>query len=240
MGRTQRRKELELERIREAISILVSVAGFIAFIGGIVLLIWVLCSPDEGIAEEMPPRDIYIYRRARTDEGLMNIESEQMLEEVPEVEAEPDTVIEIEETAFIYNERIPLSAELQKVTYEAAVNFGVEHSILLAVMYRESGFNQYDNNGKCYGLMQINRCNFAWLEECLSSYGVSDIKGDPVDNILAGAYLLGLLLDKYDDVHKALMSYNCGEAGAKRLWEKGYYSSSYSRSVVDLAEDFSR
>ena len=40
------------------------------------------------------------------------------------------------------------------------------------------------------------------------------------------------LLEKYSDTHKALMAYNCGETGAKRLWNQGYLTSTYSRKVV--------
>lgn len=65
---------------------------------------------------------------------------------------------------------------------------------------------------------------------------MSDIQNDAEDNIIAGAYMLGQYLSKYGDENLALMCYNCGEAGAKRLWAKGIYSTKYSRSILEYAE----
>lgn len=44
--------------------------------------------------------------------------------------------------------------------------------------------------------------------------------------------MLSELISKYDSVTLALMAYNNGEAGAKRLWDDGIYSTSYTRNVL--------
>lgn len=67
--------------------------------------------------------------------------------------------------------------------------------------------------------------------------GVDDIADDPADNIYAGTYIISGFVHKYDDYNLALMAYNCGETGASCLWKQGYYSSKYSRSIINYMED---
>ncbi len=134
---------------------------------------------------------------------------------------------------------IPLSYDLQLFARDAADTFGVPYKLLLAVMFKESSYqtDAVNASGTCWGLMQVNQINFEWVQKELAQYGVTDIQNDPEDNIMAGAFLLGNLLEKYGDENKALMCYNCGESGAKNQWEQGWYSSPYSRSVIQYAEE---
>lgn len=138
----------------------------------------------------------------------------------------------------ILSDDIPLSYELQLDTREASTTFDVPYELLLAMMFRESSFQTDAHNDICWGLMQVHQMNFEWLETELAEYGVTDVKNDPRDNIWAGAYIIGGYLDKYGDVHKALMAYNCGEYGASRLWEQGYETSQYSRNVVETMGEY--
>lgn len=84
-----------------------------------------------------------------------------------------------------------------------------------------------------YGLMQINICHKDFLRKKLQ---VTDLL-DERQNIKAGVYMLSDLVNRYEDRDRALMAYNCGEAGAKRLWEKGVYSTAYSRKVIETAAE---
>ena len=76
--------------------------------------------------------------------------------------------------------------------------------------------------------MQINKINFDYFKE----------KGiDPMTyegNIEAGILFLSQKLEKYGDIEKAVMAYNCGDAGAQRLWEKGTTSTYHSATVMKL------
>lgn len=45
------------------------------------------------------------------------------------------------------------------------------------------------------------------------------------------------LTEKYEDPHQVLMAYNCGEAGAKKLWKQGKTTSEYSREIMIRAEE---
>ena len=137
----------------------------------------------------------------------------------------------------VLTDDISLTYELQMIAREASETFNIPYKLLLAVMFRESSYNPEASNGICYGLMQIHKINFDWLQEELEWCGVTDIKNNPKDNIYAGAYLLGSLIGKYGDYHKALMAYNCGEYRAKELWNEGYTSSSYSRNVLTTMDE---
>ena len=158
-----------------------------------------------------------------------------------EVETEPvivpdyDSIVEeIAEPTGTYITGIPLSEELQSVMQDACAEYEVPYSLALAVCETESSFRTDAKNGDCIGLMQINAINFEWLRED----GIEPTDHD--GNIVAGVKMLGQLLDKYADAHKALMAYNCGEAGAARLWARGQYKSKYSQKVVEKSDEWQK
>lgn len=130
---------------------------------------------------------------------------------------------------------IPLSKELQLYTYTKCEDLGIGnyYELVLAMMWQESDFKPDTiSKTKDYGLMQINICNHEWLSEEL---GITDFL-DPYQSIDAGTHIIASLLLKYQDPHKALMAYNYGEAGARSHWNRGIYTSSYSREVAGKQE----
>lgn len=130
---------------------------------------------------------------------------------------------------------IPLSKDLQLYTYNKCVEYGIpEHyELVLAMMWQESNYTtNLVSSTDDYGIMQINSCNHTWLVDLLGPTNFLDAH----DNINAGVYIISKLLIKYDDVHKALMSYNMGEHGASLNWQAGNYTGSYSRGVVAKRE----
>lgn len=127
---------------------------------------------------------------------------------------------------------IPLSADMQMQLHAACERHGVPLSLALAIIQKESTFNPKAKNQKCFGLFQIHQINYTWLRA--SGIEPTAYTG----NIDAGVMMIGGLLVKYGDVHKALMAYNCGEGGAKKLWKRGTYTTSYSRSVVKYAQQW--
>ena len=78
--------------------------------------------------------------------------------------------------------------------------------------------------------MQINSVNHEWLLE----------KGlDPMThagNIEAGIYIISQYLQSYGEPELALMAYNCGPSGARKLWDAGTYQTDYSRKVMTAFE----
>ena len=146
---------------------------------------------------------------------------------------EPETVPQ--ETGgqkFLHSDDIPLSYELQEVMQQACEDYGVPYALALAIAECESSFDLDADNGTCWGLMQIHPINYDRLR------GLGIEPTDYEGNIVAGVLLIGELLDKYGDQHKALMAYNCGEGGAAKLWQQGYYSSQYSRHVLNVSESW--
>lgn len=143
-----------------------------------------------------------------------------------------DTEVRAAEPAY-YD--IPLSKELQLYTYTRCVDYGIadHYELVLAMMWQESNFTP-DTISKTndYGIMQINVCNHEWLMDVIGTTNFLDVS----QNIDAGTYIISKLLIKYEDEHKALMSYNMGERGASLNWEAGIYTSNYSRGVVAKRE----
>ena len=187
----------------------------------VVLLIFhSMAVSDESSA--LPPDSVTVTLPSPTQESTKK--TDETTDEV-----EPVTVVK-ETPEFLHIEDIPLTNELQEVMQTACKNYNVPYALVLAVAEAESCFDLDADNGLCWGIMQINPCNYDRLRE--NGIEPTEYEG----NIVAGVFLLGELLEKYGDTHKALMAYNCGETGAARLWKQGYSTSSYSRNVTLLSE----
>lgn len=130
---------------------------------------------------------------------------------------------------------VPLSESLQEFIATLCEEENVPESLVYSMIETESQFDpDVISDTEDYGLMQINSCNHEWLAEL---YEVEDFL-DPYDNVFCGIKIVGSYLSKYGDYNQALMCYNMGESGAKALWEKGIYSSSYSREIVSGMSDY--
>ncbi len=124
---------------------------------------------------------------------------------------------------------ILLDTELQLYTQDIAHSYGISYPLALAVMEQESSFRTNVVSCGNYGLFQINTIN---LKHLSSTIGVTDLT-DPQQNIKGGCFLLKELFDKYGTESKVLMAYNCGEAGAKRCWNKNVFETDFSKSVLN-------
>lgn len=155
-----------------------------------------------------------------------------------QLRARPVVVMELEEPAeperTYYD--VPLTEDLQDIIIDTASRRGVDPVLVLAVIEKESGYNPdaSGDNGKSQGLMQIWRSAH---EKRMKKLGVANLY-DSRDNVLVGIDILAEKLEKYEDTEKALVAYNAGDAGAKRhYFTKGIYSNSYSRAVLQIAEE---
>lgn len=137
------------------------------------------------------------------------------------------TTVEKEQRLVINFVNVPLEQNLQNYIFELCSIYKVSPTLVFAVIEQESSYNPnaLNRSEDCFGLMQIHECNF-------TTYNL-DEPYNAFENVRVGITILSELLNKYEDVNKALMAYNCGEYGAKRLWNKGITSNSYSRSVLD-------
>lgn len=142
-----------------------------------------------------------------------------------------------EANGFVAMRTVPMDINLQKHVYDVANEYGLDWTLLMAVIQKESRFDPYVVSATSdYGLMQINHINHGWLSV---ETGVNDFL-DPYQNVRAGAYMLKQLFDKYQDPHMALMAYNVGEGGASWCWEQGVYTSQYSREVINIQRELKR
>jgi soluble lytic murein transglycosylase-like protein len=168
---------------------------------------------------------------------------EIVIEEItPVIEAaeEITPVLELEEAAAEPDFEpydIPLSEDLQRYTYDLCAERGLEFETVLGLMAVESDYRpNLISATNDYGIMQINACNQNWL---ITELGVTDFL-DARQNINAGTFMLMNISKKYSDTHRKLMVYNFGEAGAKKVWNKGVFSSEYSRKVTAKAGELER
>ena len=171
------------------------------------------CEPRDVIRDAPPEEPILTLAEEEPEEAVQPVVCQLRVEvKAPEVDKYRD---------------IPLDHELQDAALAACEEYGVLPDVLYAVMEVESGYQLDAQNGECYGLMQIHSINLPWLQEQI---GTTDLS-DPVQNIRAGAYILGGYLKRYS-LTDSLMAYNLGEGGAKAQWEQGIHETAYTRKVL--------
>ena len=150
--------------------------------------------------------------------------------EVPSYEE--DKLPELAEVKF-YD--VPLSHSLQRYIYEICADENVPVSLVIAMIEHESSFNPEEvSSTDDYGLMQINTVNHLSLEE---QYKTADLM-NPYQNVFCGIKMIGSYISSYGDYNRALMAYNMGEYGAEKAWENGIESTSYSKSILALMEQY--
>lgn len=132
---------------------------------------------------------------------------------------------------------INLDENIQEFIYLLCDGYNIDYSFVLALIDQESSFtiNAVSNTGD-YGLFQINEINH---EELKRTLGIEDIS-DPYENSRAGMFILRKLFEKYEEPSKVLMAYNMGETGAKILWDKEVFSTTYTDKVLKLQKKYEK
>ena len=124
-----------------------------------------------------------------------------------------------------------LAYDLQETMQDCCERYGVPYALALAIAEVETHFDpDAVSPTNDYGLMQINKCNHEWLQ----SLGMDPLTH--TGNIEAGLYMIGNYLNKYGDTEMALMAYNNGPSGARKLWDAGTYQTDYTRKVMTALE----
>jgi hypothetical protein len=101
------------------------------------------------------------------------------------------------------------SGQYDPLIMKAANLFGVDSSLVRAVIAVESAFNRYARSHKgARGLMQL-------IPATERRYGVVNVY-DPWQNIRAGTAHLRDLIDEFKDLHLALAAYNAGATPVRR------------------------
>ena len=130
----------------------------------------------------------------------------------------------------------PLPRDLQDHITLLCEEHHIDPVIIVAMIEKESTYNAraVGDGGNSLGLMQIQP---RWHKERMKRLECTNLK-DAYQNVTVGIDFMAELLEKYEDVEKALMAYNAGESGARRnWWNRGIYSNKYSRAVLEIAEE---
>ena len=155
----------------------------------------------------------------------------EVVEPTPSVETtrettEATTSERVEDIRVYYD--CPLSHDLQDYIRTLCGNYGVPMSLIIAMIDVETSFRPNAiSRTNDYGLMQINIINH---EEFRQEYDITDFL-DPYQNVFCGITMIAEYYNRYCDVNRALMAYNLGVTGAKRLWDKSIFRTSYTDEI---------
>jgi hypothetical protein len=150
-------------------------------------------------------------------------------EEIKEVNMTPidpvrqESATEGKEDSFIGYD-VPLSADLQKYTKDLCEKYGISYELIVATIKVESNFDHMlVSPTNDYGLMQINRSNFAWIKDDLKKeFGITWDWKNQYHNVLAGVWYYHKQNDDLvkmgysnENVSIAVLSYNMGTLHAR-------------------------
>lgn len=117
---------------------------------------------------------------------------------------------ELPEPPGWYIEDIPLSYQEQEHLWNACQEFGVDYSLMLALIEQETNFrNVTGDGGDSIGYCQIQP---RWWSGLMEEIGADDL-ADPQDNFRTGCAIVAHLLERYGTTEDALSAYNSGSPG---------------------------
>lgn len=126
--------------------------------------------------------------------------------------------------------------KMQCYTYILCKQYGVDYSIVVALIERESSyvFDKVGDDGNSVGYMQIYESAHTDRMERLNCTNLKN----PYQNVYVGIDYLAELIEKYGTVQDALAAYNYGERGARtHLWNNGIYVYSYNEGIMKRARE---
>lgn len=124
---------------------------------------------------------------------------------------------------------IPLSAENQRLLWQACEETGVTYELALAVIWKETNFrNIKGDGGDSYGYMQVQK---RWHSDRMKRLGVTDLM-NPYGNFLVGCDYLAELASKDRGIEWVLHAYNGGPSYANKLAKTGKVSQ-YAKNVLN-------
>lgn len=142
----------------------------------------------------------------------------------PATETAPAGLDPMVEDTYLRDD-VPLSYELQAALYGACLEFEVEYPLALAMLERETQFeNTKGDGGNAYGYFQVWPY---WHKDRMAELGVTDLM-EPEGNFRVAMHFMRELLDRYGNLEDALCYYNSGEPGGNQ----------YSRSVLASVENW--
>jgi soluble lytic murein transglycosylase-like protein len=192
------------------------------------VLVLLLVDMDAEVHEEEPAQV------TQFETGLQPIPVVQAAYKAPiviEAEAAPQATEQIDVDPT--RDDIPLDKDAQVLLYEACGETGVPFELALAVIWKETRFqNISGDGGNSVGYMQVQE-RFHW--DRMERLGVTDL-ADPYGNFLVGCDYLAEMLDKERGVEWALMAYNGGPSYANNMAKAGKVSQ-YATDVLNYMKN---
>lgn len=172
---------------------------------------------------------------------LYAVMANQVDEAIQFEDPETLTLKKLQQKAEAIAEQTPLDLETSQVVVGYAEQFGLEPSLILAIIETESNFNPKEvGTHQDRGLMQIIPSTERWLAKDMGheiglEYNPKRIF-EPEYNIGLAATYLAFLKDSYgDNFHRILSEYNRGPYNLARYYQRnGTYATGYSKKVLKL------
>lgn len=167
-----------------------------------------------------------------------NVDEQVKIKEEPVEEIETKSIVEPVEKEVVEEVRyfdIPLDEGLQDHIFALCEASGVDVSVVLAMIDRESKFdiNAVGDGGRALGLMQIHP---RWHGARMNRLECWDLM-DPYQNMTVAVDLIAELAASGNSIEWVLMAYNGGEAYADRKVAAGEVSE-YAAEVLANAERY--
>lgn len=171
--------------------------------------------------------------------GKMDIfTGDVMLGEVEESEPElePYGFVGINEYIDPRNSRtfnMPMSLEYQKYVYELCEQYNISYTFVMAIMGAETGWDVHiGQRGDYYGVGMVS---ITYAKDKLAENGIDLLTVD--GSVEAVVFIVSEKLKRFQDEEMAAMAYNIGTYGAiDNYFDKGIYSTAYSRRVIELKQ----
>ncbi len=129
---------------------------------------------------------------------------------------------------FVYNfmSKENYNIEYSEEVKKASEEFGVEESVIYAVIKTESNFDKDAvSRVGAIGLMQLMPETYLWIATRLGEKCDEEMITDPLTNIRYGTYYLKFLYERLEDEKAVFASYNAGYTRVKGWLADNRYSS---------------
>jgi hypothetical protein len=134
---------------------------------------------------------------------------------------------------------ISLAEEYQDYIFKKTISEEsfITYELMLAMIFCESTFNNDSTNTNKNGTIDVGFCqiNSVNHDSMKVKYGLDDLR-DPYQNIDAGFIILNNLMKKYGDETIALIAYNMGETGMRRITQT-QSTTGYSKKVLQKKQE---
>ena len=176
--------------------------------------------------------DLAEFKPLASVETMEKEENLDTLETIPSIE---DKNVEVEPNLKFFD--VPLEEDLQTYIFELSEEIGINPSIVIAIIEKESNYDisAVGDHGRSLGLMQIQ---YRWHTARMDSLGCDDLL-DPYQNVTVGIDILADLFEENESVEWVLMAYNGGHVYVNRLAEEGSVSE-YASRVIEIANGLER